>query len=115
MKVCPSPGCPRLVAEAGPCSTCSRKQDEARGTAAQRGYGHAHRTLFRPQVLARAGYICELCQRAIATVADHYPLSRRDLVAEGLNPNDPRYGRALCKPCHDAETAVNQPGGWNER
>ena len=71
--------------------------------------------MFRPRVLARAGYLCELCGKNVATVADHFPLSRRELVAVGKNPNDPKYGRALCKPCHDKETAVHQPGGWNVR
>jgi 5-methylcytosine-specific restriction protein A len=50
---------------------------------------------------------------AFATVADHYPLSRKELIDAGLDPNDPQHGRGLCKPCHDRETAQNQPGGWN--
>jgi len=57
--------------------------------------------------------ICVLCRLAASTVADHWPTSRRDLEAAGLDPNDPARGRGLCKPCHDRETARNQPGGWN--
>jgi 5-methylcytosine-specific restriction protein A len=49
---------------------------------------------------------------AISTVADHWPLSRRELEDQGLDPNDPQHGRGLCKHCHDMETARNQPGGW---
>ncbi|AGL13864.1 hypothetical protein [Actinoplanes sp. N902-109] len=47
-----------------------------------------------------------------STVADHYPLSRRELADRGLNPDDPTAGRGLCKRCHDKSTAVHQPGGW---
>jgi 5-methylcytosine-specific restriction protein A len=114
LRVCSTPGCPNLT-PGGKCDGCQAKAEQQRGTSTQRGYGHKHRTLFRPRVLARANYICELCQRNVATVADHHPLSRRELVDAGMNPNDPRHGRALCKPCHDRETAVNQPGGWNQR
>jgi 5-methylcytosine-specific restriction protein A len=51
----------------------------------------------------------------LATVADHYPRSRRELEALGLDPNDPEYGRGLCASCHSRETARHQPGGWNIR
>ena len=96
------------------CQACKRAADLARGDAAQRGYGQRHRTLFREAILARDP-VCQLCLRALSTVADHWPTSRRDLVALGLDPDDPIYGRGLCKRCHDRETAVNQPGGWNAR
>jgi len=46
-----------------------------------------------------------------ATVADHYPVKRRDLVKQGLDPNDPRYGRGLCASCHARWTAEEAPGG----
>jgi 5-methylcytosine-specific restriction protein A len=58
--------------------------------------------------------ICVLCHTAFSTVADHHPKTRKQLLEEGLNPNDPHCGRGLCKPCHDSETARNQPGGWNQ-
>jgi 5-methylcytosine-specific restriction protein A len=48
-----------------------------------------------------------------ATVADHWPKSRKQLEAEGLDPNEPSYGRGLCASCHGKETAKHQPGGWN--
>jgi len=35
------------------------------------------------------------------------------LISQGLNPDDPKYGRGLCSPCHSKETAEHQPGGWN--
>ncbi len=82
-----------------------------RGGPAHRGYGKAHRNEFREQVLAREPF-CRLCH-APSTDADHWPRSRRELEAAGADPNDPRHGRGLCRPCHSAETAVNQPGGWH--
>jgi 5-methylcytosine-specific restriction protein A len=45
--------------------------------------------------------------------ADHWPLSRRELTEQGLDPDDPRHGRGLCARCHSSETARHQPGGWN--
>lgn len=60
---------------------------------------------------------CVLCREAdkweLATVADHWPLSRRELLERGLDADDPEHGRGLCKRHHDQETARNQPGGWN--
>ena len=115
MRVCSTPGCPNLTTKSGRCDTCQAQADARRGTPAQRGYGTPHRRRFRPQVLARADYLCELCRRNVATVADHWPLDRRTLVQRGLDPDDPRHGRGLCKQCHDRETASTQPGGWNSR
>jgi 5-methylcytosine-specific restriction protein A len=71
----------------------------------------AHRT-FRETVLTRDP-ICVLCRREPSTVADHYPTERKDLIAQGINPNDPVHGRGLCKRCHDKHTARTSPGGWN--
>ncbi|TDE02854.1 hypothetical protein E1269_21390 [Jiangella asiatica] len=54
------------------------------------------------------------CSRP-STDADHHPLSRRELIAAGLNPDDPKHGRGLCSLCHKRSTAKHQPGGWNAR
>ena len=97
---CATDGCHQLV-QAGQtwCGDCDRARervvDERRGTAAQRGYGSRGHRRFRRLVLARDP-ICVLCG-SIATEADHWPMSRRDLVAAGLDPNDPVRGRGLCK------------------
>jgi 5-methylcytosine-specific restriction protein A len=57
--------------------------------------------------------LCVLCG-APATVADHYPVSRRVLVMRGVaDPDADERLRPLCKPCHDRSTAARQPGGWN--
>lgn len=107
--------CPRLVeAGTGMCPACKREADQARGNATQRGYGRKHRTQFRERVLARDP-ICKLCRKTWATVADHWPKDRRQLEAEGLDPNNPAYGRGLCASCHGKHTAQAQPGGWNTR
>ncbi len=117
-RVCPTPGCPELTT-GGRCTGCARAADERRPTSTQRGYGRnpGHRNRFRATVLARDP-ICVIagCQ-APATVADHWPTSRRDLLAQGHDPDDPTRGRGLCASCHGRETAMNpnQRGGWNDR
>ena len=101
----------------GPCPTCSppsARLPDRRGSAASRGYGAGHRNRFRPGVLDR-DRICVLCKVRVATHADHYPRSRDELVALGLDPDDPQYGRGLCEGCDNRQTAARQPGGWNRR
>ncbi len=115
LKVCtglPGKRCVELTAS-GRCPTCKAEADQARGTASQRGYGSRHRRTFREAVLDKEP-TCRLCG-AESTVADHWPLSRRELVTRRLNPNDPRRGRGLCASCHGTETSTHQPGGWNQR
>lgn len=73
---------------------------------------------FRTAVLER-DICCVLCRDegkwVLATVADHHPLSRRELAEQGLDADDPDHGRGLCETHHNRETAVNQPGGFNAR
>lgn len=57
--------------------------------------------------------MCVLCKRAPSVHAEHWPLSRRELVAAGLDLDDPQHGR-LCGPCHSKHTASEQPGGCNQ-
>jgi 5-methylcytosine-specific restriction protein A len=95
---------------AGLCSKHYNQQDRARGTAKQRGYDAAHRDGFRAPVLRRDDYTCQLCGGQ-ADVADHYPRSRKQLIADGDNPNDPRFGRSLCASCHGSYTATEQGFG----
>lgn len=116
MRVCSVSGCPNIypTEQGSRCPDCAAKADRRRGTASQRGYtGRGHQS-FRREVLTRDP-ICVLCGVRQATVADHWPLSRKELIDSGMNPNDPAHGRGLCKTCHDTETATNQPGGWNAR
>ena len=113
MRVCSIHGCPTIYQGTDSrCPTHRAQADKARGTAAQRGYNSRGHRIFRNAVLERDP-ICVLCGTRFSTVADHHPRSRKELLHLGLDPNDPQYGRGLCKPCHDSSTAQNQPGGWH--
>lgn len=115
LTTCSRPGCPNLVTS-GRCDACTTDAERQRGTSTQRGYGKRHRQRFRAAVLDR-DVNCVLCiaggHWTPATVADHWPLSRREIGERGLDADDPRHGRGLCHDCHSKETAANQPGGWN--
>jgi 5-methylcytosine-specific restriction endonuclease McrA len=52
----------------------------------------------RARVLERDNHTCRACG-APATVADHYPLTLRQLLATGRNPYNPDTCRALCLVC----------------
>lgn len=120
LRVCSVGGCPELTTQ-GRCVAHRGEAERQRGTARQRGYGRLHETWFRPEVLHKNpvcvctdethGHGPECLTRS--TVADHHPLTRPELVAAGMNPNDPRHGRGLCKGCHDKHTSTSSPGGWN--
>lgn len=119
--VCSTPGCGKLHEGTGRCDDCRAKADRAR-----RPDGNPYSTrghfAFREAVLARhprcmcrgqCGRHANLCG-AVSTVADHDPIERVDLVAAGLDPNDPARGVGKCKPCHDAKTARTKPAGFRE-
>ena len=112
LKVCSTHCCPNLVPQGSSrCPDCDRRADKARGT---RGYQTAGHRRFRRTILRRDP-VCVVCHAAPATVADHWPISRRDLEAQGLDPNDPSRGRGVCARCHNRSTAQAQPGGWAAR
>lgn len=80
--------------------------DERRLSAAERGYDHKWRR-FRNRYL-RAHPICDLCGQP-SEVPDHYPQSRKELLAAGItNPDQDCYVRPLCTRCHNSETNRNQ-------
>lgn len=119
-RVCSTPRCPEF-SQGGKCAGCRAEAEQRRGTARQRGYGRQHEQRFRPIVLARdPTCVCtdeghghgSPCGKP-SVHADHWPLSRRELVVAGEDPNDPRHGRGLCTSCHSSSTAREQPGGWN--
>lgn len=112
LTVCTVAGCPEYT-NGGRCAEHRTQADRARGTAAQRGYSGRTWTRNRRTVLTRDP-TCMVCGNAESTVADHYPTSRRDLVAQGVtDPDAPNRLRGVCAPCHGTETALHQPGGWN--
>jgi 5-methylcytosine-specific restriction protein A len=127
-KVCSTSSCPEIVpAGTSRCPRCDTAADRARGTAAERGYNSRGHRNFRTQVLTKnplcvctdrtktAGHNHGRACGAVSTVADHYPRSRKELQALGLNADDPAFGRGLCKRCHDYHSSQAQPGGWNTR
>ena len=117
LKPCATPGCHNLTTQGTTrCQQCDTTKQalwntrrDPTTTAHYKTRGHAR---FRRLVLTRDP-ICVICHTAIATDADHWPKSLRQLLDAGLNPNDPANGRGLCHPCHSKETARLQPGGWN--
>lgn len=122
-RVCSTPGCPNLHAGKGRCPDCIAKAAQQRRPNGNPYNSRGHQA-FRHQVLAKHPY-CQcrgecggahngICAKR-STIADHWPLERDELIAQGLNPNDPAHGRGLCKSCHDAKTARTKPSGWNAR
>ncbi|MEU0940312.1 HNH endonuclease [Embleya sp. NPDC005971] len=104
---CSRPGCGNTK----PCPDHANQADRQRGSAAARGYDGTWADT-RADYLAARPWCC-LCGAA-ATVADHWPTSRRDLVAASIRDPDADHRlRPLCRRCHSTETATAQPGGWN--
>jgi 5-methylcytosine-specific restriction protein A len=106
---CTLPGFPALTT-GGRCPTHEREANRQRASRGGSAYGPRW-----PRTRERYLYAhpwCLLCGRR-ATVADHFPLSRRELVAQGaVNADAFERLRPLCTSCHNKETAKHQPGGW---
>ena len=99
---CRTPRCPHVAGRSGLCAGHARDYERRRGTAAQRGYGAAHRQ-WRAAVLARDP-ICKDCGKAPSTEADHItPLSQ----GGGWSLAN---GQGLCKPCHSRKTMTRDRG-----
>jgi 5-methylcytosine-specific restriction protein A len=111
MKVCSTPGCPDLVPQGtGRCPTHTTQADRARGTATQRGYGHQWGRTRQAYLTAHPFCAVQGCH-TWATDVDHI---------DGLGPRGPRGHdwsnlRSLCHSHHSKRTAIDQPGGWNDR
>lgn len=123
-RVCTVPGCPEYSAGGGKCDSHRAEAEQRRGTARQRGYGGRQWTEARTAVLRRDPFcVCtdtdhghaDPCRQP-ATVADHYPDERRDLVAAGVADPDALHRlRGVCAPCHGRKGAAETPYGWNQR
>ncbi len=87
-----------------------REAEEQRGTTTAKGYGTRCQRIRERYLYAHPW--CLLCT-ATATVADHFPLSRRQLFTRGVvNPDAFEHLRPLCSACHNKRTAKHQPDGW---
>ncbi|MCE5270835.1 HNH endonuclease [bacterium] len=115
-KPCAHPGCPALV-ERGRryCPKHQRQErqrsDEARGTAAERGYGSRWQRASKR--FLEKNKLCAECERqdrlTKATVTDH-------IVPHKGNQKlfwDQSNWQPLCKPCHDRKTAREDGGFGN--
>lgn len=107
---CSVPGCPELTARGGRCAAHEREATALRETPGTSVYGRRWPNIRRRYLYAHPW--CVLCSKP-ATVADHFPDSRRSLVARGVSDPDAWSRlRPLCTSCHNRETAKHQPGGW---
>jgi 5-methylcytosine-specific restriction protein A len=109
---CVQPGCPESVR--GKESTCPEHAKQRHKQRANRGgssYGRNWRERVQPRFIYRNPW-CVLCGGQ-ATVADHWPISRRDLVAKGeASPDSFKHLRPLCKACDAKERPKREPGGF---
>lgn len=104
------PGCPGR-ATGGPCPVHAGARARARGGATAQGY--TSRWEVRAKTYLFWHPWCALCGHP-ATIPDHHPRSRRQLVRAGVpDPDADMFLRPLCEPCHRSQTGVNQPGGWH--
>lgn len=115
-KPCITPGCPgkTLSGRCARCKATAQANPRLRQlTPAQAGYDADWRATRLDYLMRHP--VCALCGR-LANVADHYPVSRRHLIAQGVpDPDADERLRPLCKPCHDRQTGLRQPGGWRGR
>lgn len=106
---CPIPGCPELTT-GGRCTTHEREANRDRASRGGAVYTTRWQRIRKAYLYAHPW--CVLCS-ALATVADHFPESRRELVARGESKPDAWSRlRPLCTSCHNSETAKHQPGGF---
>ncbi|GAA2781331.1 hypothetical protein GCM10019017_27820 [Streptomyces showdoensis] len=107
---CSVPGCPELTARGGRCAAHQREADKDRASRGGAVYTTRWQRIRRAYLYANPW--CVLCG-GMANVADHFPLSRRELIARGeATPDAAKHLRPLCVACHNRETARNQPGGF---
>lgn len=104
-RVCLESGCPVILTDGSTrCGAHARRRSpDTRPTASARGYDARWRRV-RAQFL-KLHPVCALCP-AQATVADHHPVERRDLLAAGEpHPDAHHHLRGLCSSCHGRKSA----------
>ena len=107
---CAFPGCPRYAEVGAYCREHARQQEQARGSAAQRGYDARWRKIGlqvlkeHPLCADPFGIHAERGEVVLATEVDHIiPLSRG-------GTNDRSNLQPLCKSCHARKTALEDGG-----
>lgn len=109
---CTTPGCPHK-ADSGRCDGCRASKKKLYRTRSREHNDYGPRWPARRLDYLLNHPACVLCRRR-ADVPDHWPRSRRQLVAAGvLDPDADEHLRPLCTSCHNRQTAANQPGGWH--
>lgn len=118
-KACAKPGCPELV-DAG-VTYCDRhrrqrykREDEQRGSAAERGYDYRWSRYAR--MYKRANPLCRACAlRGLVT-----PAHVVDHIEPVTGPDDPLFWdqknhQSLCESCHNVKRATEDKETWRER
>lgn len=132
-RVCTFPGCgewqTRGSSRCAAHTTAAKSQYESeRPTAKGRGYGRRWQGI-RKTILRRDPFCTcdgapgsdgrDRCRHGltdglrcirVSNVADHYPLSRKQRLAEGLDPDALDGLRGLCTQCHNRHTGREQAG-----
>ncbi|MDA2805716.1 HNH endonuclease signature motif containing protein [Nocardiopsis suaedae] len=116
LQTCPTPGCPNLT-PGGRCGGCQQTARRER-TPRTRAYATPQWRRTRRAYLEAHPY-CE-CDEHAAQPALVRPLAEHVHHRDGLGPSGPRGHdwdnlQALTRACHSRITAVEQPGGWNDR
>lgn len=105
LAVCPSPGCPELVASgSGKCPNCRRAYDTGRGHSAARGYSGSWARIRRQQL--RREPACAMCGGPAEHV-DH-------IHGGGPKGPNPDELQSLCASCHSRKTVERERGFGRE-
>lgn len=121
---CAEPGCPTIVSR-GRCAQHATKAERRRGGHDLRGGGNSTHWRIRRRVCLLRDPVCVCTDTdcghggrcfSASTVADHWPISKRDLVARGdKDPDAAHHLRGLCAPCHNRSTAKESPSGFRNK
>lgn len=114
--VCTTPGCPNLT-EGGRCTTCNRAANQRRGSA--RGKGYDARWERTKHNYLQVFPLCQ-CDQCTALPSVMRPWATEVHHRDGLGPRGPRGHdwsnlQSMTHAHHSRVTAIEQPGGWNDR
>jgi len=102
---CEAPGCDAETYTRRCPEHTTRRGTDHRSEFRAAAYQRRWRAGPRAVVLARDP-VCVVCGLEPSTVADHHPLERWELVAQGVaDPDDPAYLRGCCRRCANRKSA----------